>query len=128
MKLLQIDNNYYAFPKEMKNIEEFIEFINNTELKFLKLTMYDENHCVAPYFIEEEKTEVYVNISMMRTIEAIEAEVMPRIDYECRLLRVVREKCHDCVNFLGNPDNLEGHYERLSLDGHCWAYEKKEED
>ena len=128
MKLLQINNNYYAFPKEMKNIEEFIDFINNTKRKFLKLTMYDEQHCVAPYFIEEEKKELYVNISMMNIIEAVEAEVMPRIDYECRLHRLVREKCYDCVNFMGNPDNLDGHYERLCLDGYCWGYEKKEEE
>ena len=128
MKLLQIDNNYYAFPKEMKNIESFIDFINNTKQKFLKLTMYDEQHCVAPYFIEEEKKEVYVNISMMNIIEAVEGEVMPRIDYECRLHHVVREKCYDCVHFMGDSDNLDGHYERLCLNGHCWAYEKKEEE
>lgn len=111
----------------MGSIEEFIKFINNTELKFLKLTRYNVEHCVAPYFIKEEKKEVYVNISRMAVIEEIDAEVMPRIDYESRLLQVVREKCLDCVNFLGDPDNLEGHYQRLSLDGRSWGYRKKEE-
>ena len=28
MKLLQIDNGYYAFPKEMKNIEELNKIFN----------------------------------------------------------------------------------------------------
>ena len=77
---------------------------------------------------EEDKKTVWVNLSQITYIEEIDVEVMPRIDYECRLRKVVREKCLDCVNFQGDPDNLDGHYERLCLDGRCWSYEKRDED
>ena len=31
-------------------------------------------------------------------------------------------------HFKGDPDNLDGHYERLRLDGYCWGYENTSED
>ena len=83
---------------------------------------------MEPYFIEEDKRTVWVNLSQITYIEEIDGEVLPRIDYECRLRQVVREKCLDCVNFQGDPDSLDGHYERLCLDGRCWSYEKRDED
>ena len=83
---------------------------------------------MEPYFIEEDKKTVWVNLSQITHIQEADGEAMPRAEYERRLRLVVREKCLDCVNFLGDPDNLDGHYERLCLDGHCWSYEKRDED
>ena len=74
---------------------------------------------MEPYFIEEDKRTVWVNLSQITYIEEIDGEVLPRIDYECRLRQVVREKCLECVNFRSNPDDL---------DGRCWNYEKRDED
>lgn len=128
MKILKIDSEHYAFPEGIKTVEEFVEFVNNSSQKFIKMTMYSDMNCVAPYFIEEDKKTVYVNFGQVTWIEEIDGEVLPRIDYECRLRQVVREKCLDCVNFQGDPDNLDGHYERLCLDGRCWSYEKRDED
>ena len=127
-KLLQLDTNYYRFPEGIKTADEFAQFANNSSQKFVKLTMYSEEHCRESYFIEEDKKTVWVNLSQITYIEEIDGEVLPRIDYECRLRQVVREKCLDCVNFQGDPDNLDGHYERLCLDGRCWSYEKRDED
>ena len=128
MKILQLDNNYFRFPEGIKTVEEFIEFVNNSSQKFIKMTMLSEEHSVAPYFIEEEQKTVYVNPLQVTIIEEINGKVMLRVEYERRLRQVVREKCLDCVNFQGDPDNLDGHYERLCLDGRCWSYEKRDED
>jgi hypothetical protein len=128
MKILQLDNNYFRFPEGIKTADEFAEFANNSGQKFVKLTMYSEEHCMEPYFIEEDKRTVWVNLSQITYIEEIDGEVLPRIDYESRLRQVVREKCLDCVNFKGNPDDLDGHYDRLRLDGRCWSYENTSEE
>ena len=128
MKILQLDNNYFRFPEGIKTVEEFVEFVNNSSQKFIKMTMLSEEHSVAPYFIEEDQKTVYVNPLQVTIIEEINGNVMLRIEYERRLRQVVREKCLDCVNFRGNPDDLDGHYERLCLDGRCWGYEKRDGD
>ena len=128
MKILQLDNNYFRFPEGIKTAEEFVEFVNNSSQKFIKMTMLSEEHSVAPYFIEEDQKTVYVNPLQVTIIEEINGNVMLRIEYERRLRQVVREKCLDCVNFRGNPDDLDGHYERLCLDGRCWGYEKRDGD
>ena len=127
IKLLQLDSNYYRFPKGINTADEFAEYANNSGQKFVKLTLYSGEHSVEPYFIEEDKRTIWVNLSQITYIEEIDGEVLSRIDYERRLRQVVRQKCLDCVNFQGDPDNLDGHYERLCLDGRCWSYEKRDE-
>ena len=107
MKLLQLDTNYYRFPEGIKTAEEFAEFANNCGQKFVKMTMYSEEHCMEPYFIEEDKKTVWVNLSQITFIEEINGKVMLRVEYERKLREVVREKCLDCVNFQGDPDNLD---------------------
>ena len=127
IKLLQLDSNYYRFPEGINTADEFAEYANNSGQKFVKLTLYSGEHSVEPYFIEEDKRTIWVNLSQITYIEEIDGEVLSRIDYERRLREVVRQKCLDCVNFQGDPDNLDGHYERLCLDGRCWSYEKRDE-
>ena len=127
IKLLQLDSNYYRFPEGINTADEFAEYANNSGQKFVKLTLYSGEHSVEPYFIEEDKRTIWVNLSQITYIEEIDGEVLSRIDYERRLRQVVRQKCLDCVNFQGDPDNLDGHYERLCLDGRCWSYEKRDE-
>ena len=83
---------------------------------------------MEPYFIEEDKRTVWVNLSQINFIEEIEGKVMLRVEYERRLREVVRERCLDCVHYAGDPDDLDGHYDRLRLDGRCWSYEKRDED
>ena len=128
MKLLQLDNNYFRFPEGIKSVEEFIEFVNNSSQKIIKMTMYSDMSCVAPYFIEEDKRVVYVNFGQVTWIEEIDGNVMLRVEYERRLREVIREKCVTCDHFKGDPDNLDGHYDTLRLDGYCWRYENTSED
>jgi hypothetical protein len=90
--------------------------------------MYSDMNCVAPYFIEEDKKTVYVNFGQVTWIEAIDGKVMLRVEYERRLREVIREKCVTCDHFKGDPDNLDGHYDTLRLDGYCWRYENTNEN
>ena len=128
MKMLKIDSEHYAFPEGIKTVEEFIEFVNNSSQKFIKMTMYSDMNCVAPYFIEEDKKTVYVNFGQVTWIEEVDGKVMLRIEYERRLREVIREKCVTCDHFKGDPNNLDGHYDTLRLDGYCWRYENTSED
>ena len=75
MKILQLDTNYYKFPEGIKTADEFAKFANNSSQKFVKLTMYSEEHCMEPYFIEEDKRMVWVNLSQITYIEEIDGEL-----------------------------------------------------
>ena len=103
-------------------------WINEITEQVGDLRELSEEHSVAPYFIEEDQKTVYVNPLQVTIIEEINGKVMLRIEYERRLREVIREKCVTCDHFKGDPDNLDGHYERLCLDGRCWSYEKRDED
>lgn len=128
MKLLQVDYDYYKFPDGIENIEEFVEFVNSGGQQFIKMTKLCDDHCVPPYFIEEDQKTVYVNFLQYNTIEEVSGKVMLRIEYERKLRDIVQQKCLDCANFEGDPDDLSGHYSKLCLDGTCWAYKKCGED
>ncbi len=124
-KIVKIDYLYYSYPEGITNIDELADFFNRSTVRFFKMTRLEQEHCVAPYFIEEESTVVYLNPACYHTFEEVEATVLSRKEYEERLREVVRTKCASCVNFVDN-DDLSGHYEKLRLDGFCWSYSEKE--
>ena len=126
-----IDNvQYCKFPKGINNITEFIEFLNENYHSFIELEFLIEEGCVAPFYIEEDlKIEKqYWNPSNIRLVKEAEAYILRRWEYEEKLKKVVSEKCVDCVHYQEDAegDNLKGHREKISLDGECWGYEKKD--
>ena len=126
-----IDNiQYCKFPKGINNITEFIEFLNENYHSFIELEFLIEEGCVAPFYIEEDlKIEKqYWNPSNIRLVKEAEASILRRWEYEEKLKKVVSEKCVDCVHYQEDSegDNLKGHREKISLDGECWGYEKKD--
>jgi hypothetical protein len=126
-----IDNvQYCKFPKGINNITEFIEFLNENYHSFIELEFLIEEGCVAPFYIEEDlKIEKqYWNPSNIRLVKEAEASILRRWEYEEKLKKVVSEKCVDCVHYQEDAegDNLKGHREKISLDGECWGYEKKD--
>ena len=126
-----IDNvQYCEFPKGINNITEFIEFLNENYHSFIELEFLIEEGCVAPFYIEEDlKIEKqYWNPSNIRLVKEAEAYILRRWEYEEKLKKVVSEKCVDCVHYQEDAegDNLKGHREKISLDGECWGYEKKD--
>lgn len=127
-KLIKLDSDYYEFPENINSIEEFVEVVNKSDNMFIKMVMYLEDNCVAPYFILEDKKSIYINFNKVTYIEEIDVEILPRAEYELRLRKKVLEKCCYCARFKGDYDNLTGHYDRLRLDGYCWGFEEKEEE
>lgn len=128
MRLLQIDHLYYTYPDGIETLEDFISFVNNAGTKFIKMTELPEDHCVAPYFIREDAKTVYINFAGVSRIEEISGKIMLRIEYERKLKEVIKTKCHDCVNFGGDFDDLTGHCDTLSLTGDCCLYRKNTDD
>lgn len=128
MKILEIDYDYYYYPKGITCISEFIEYVNMHYNSFVELTQFETENCVFPYLIKEDTTPVYVNIANLNKIQEVEATILCRLDYEVRLEQIVAKKCVDCINYEEEleGDNLEGHRGKLSLDGKCSWYEKKE--
>ena len=125
-----IDNvQYCKFPNGINNIKDFIEFLNGNYHSFVELEFLIEEGCVAPFYIEEDlKTEKqYWNPSNIRLVKEAEVSILRRWEYEEKLKKVVSEKCVDCVHYQEDAegDNLKGHREKISLDGECWGYEKK---
>ena len=125
-----IDNvQYCKFPKGINNITEFIEFLNENYHSFIELEILIEEGCVAPFYIEEDlKIEKqYWNPSNIRLVKEAEASILRRWEYEEKLKKVILEKCVNCVHYEEDAegDNLKGHREKISLDGECWGYEKK---
>lgn len=127
MKILKIDYHYYYYPQDISCIDDFMEYANSHYNSFIKLTRFETQNCAFPYFINEDTKDVYVNIATMEIITEAEVTVLCRQDYDIRLEQVVKKKCIDCVHYeeTAEGDNLKGHRERLSLDGECWEYEKK---
>lgn len=127
MKILELDYGYYYYPQGINCIEEFVNYLNENYNSFFELTLLNTENCCYPYFIEEEVSKVYRNVSNIGEIREVEATVLSRLDYDVRLEQVVKEKCINCVNYEEGKecDNLRGHREKLTLDGECWGYEKK---
>lgn len=126
MKLLEIDYNYYSFPDGIDSLEAFIEYANQHYHSFVKMKIYEENKCVFPHLIEDEYKEVYVNIGQADKISEVEVTLLPRKEYDRRLLEVVKKKCVSCEHFTGIELD-DATREKLSLDGECFRYEKKED-
>lgn len=128
MKILEIDYDYYYCPKGISNMEEFIAYANEHYNTFIALTRFEVGNCAFPYFISEDTEQVSLNIANISKISEADVTVLSRLDYDIRLEQVVKNKCIDCVHYEENleGDNLKGHRGKISLDGECWGYEKKQ--
>ena len=127
-KILEIDYDYYYYPDGITCVEEFIEYCNDHFQSFIELTRLETENCVFPYFIREDVKRVFLNISTMEKVAETEVTVMCRLNYDTLLSIAVNNKCKDCVNYEEDTegDNMKGHRDKLTLDGECWAYHKKQ--
>lgn len=127
MKILEIDYEYYYYPNGISCIEDFITYANEHYNTFIALTRFETENCAFPYFISEDTKQTYVNIANIDRISEEDVTVLCRLDYDIRLEQVVKKKCINCVHYEEDSegDNLKGHRERISLDGECLEYEKK---
>lgn len=129
MKALNINYDRYLYPDYAGSLEEFIEFINNNGNTFIKMQQCSEENCVFPFFIEDEIKTVYVNCMSATEIFEEEITLLSRSEYEERLKNCIQEKCLDCMWYSEDKeDNLQGHREKLCLNGTCDCYEKDDDD
>lgn len=127
MKILEIDYDYYYYPQDISCIDDFIEYLNAHYNTFIKLKRFQTENCTFPFFIEGEVHDVYLNVATMEKILEKEVSILSRLDYDARLEQIVKTKCVDCIHYQDDSegDNLKGHRQKISLDGECWGYERK---
>lgn len=129
MKVLNIDYDYYFYPQGIESLEDFIASLNADYNRFILLSRFETEKCAFPYFIREDVKQVYLNVATMEKIWEDEVTVLDRAEYDRRLAEVVAQKCMDCVYYEESEDgdNMKGHREKLTLNGECWSYRKKED-
>lgn len=120
---------FCKFPRGINNIKEFVNYLNENYNSFIELVIFKEDGCIPPYFIEEDlKTEtVYINPSNIREVRESEIYILSREEYAEKLTKVIQQKCIHCVNYEEHSqgDNLNGHWENISLDGECYGFKQK---
>lgn len=126
MKVLKLDYCYYEYPNGIASLEDFIAYANEHYHSFIKLTRFEIENCVFPYLVCEDTKETYVNMASIEQVCEENATILCRADYDARLEQVVKKKCINCIHYEEefSESSLNGHREKLSLDGECWEYEK----
>ncbi len=129
MKILSIDYDYYEYPQNINSLEEFIRLLETSNSAFIKLTQFQTENCCYPYFVKEDVSEIYLNISKMDHIQEEEVTVLTREVYDARLRKIVASKCVHCEQYSEDceGDNLTGHRSMISLDGECSMFRKAED-
>ena len=130
LKVALINNvQYCKFPDGISNMKAFANFLNENYHSFVELEFLMEEGCVAPFYIEEDlQTEIqYWNPSSIRLVKEAEVSILPRLEYEERLKKVISEKCIHCANYSEDTceQDFRSHIEHIDLNGECYGYEKK---
>lgn len=130
MKALKIDCEIYCFPSEIGSIEDLIAFLHQNYHQFVPFTRYVQEHCVEPFFIQEDTETVYLNVAHIDEISETEITVLPRMEFNRRLREATKRKCLHCQEYLSScdPDDIESYADKLSLDGRCDYFEEDDFD
>lgn len=115
---------WYVYPEGTDGLDAFMEAFGRKD-GFIPLNRLSVDVCLAPYFIESEIRRVYVNLRQVQTVEEDEIFLLPDRDaYDARLAEVAERVCVGCAHYEEERqgDNLEGHRDKLSLDGSCFLY------
>lgn len=127
IKALCLDEmTVYQYPEGITSLDAFMQFVNATRGRFIPLYRFDTKNCVSPYYIEEDKTCIYVNFSAISTVEEEEIHVLSKAEYDIRLNELIESKCTYCVH--NNEDmketDLKSYRNNLCLDGNCFLFEE----
>jgi hypothetical protein len=124
-----INEKIIRFTKAFMNI---IREVYGCERVYL-CTMCDgpNNHyhvqLIPRYSYEKRGSGNFVKARSAYVLDAEKLkDVRAKIAEYDKSIKVIRGKCVTCDHFKGDPENLDGHYERLRLDGYCWGYENTE--
>ena len=124
--LLLGEYKYCMMPQGIDDYDSLTKYLNEHYDSFVEFKVWDDSNSAFPYFIKESLTSELINISTIQNVKIVEVYECPEKEYLEKLLEVAKVKCIECENFDGNlelDDNTRG---RLSLDGDCYFFRKKE--
>ena len=107
MKVLYISafSENYLYPNGVNSVEEFKDYLENYDGKFLPLRRLFETNCVSPYYILEEIKEVVV---------------LDREQYDKMLENIKKRLCVSCEDRDECLSSKKEEYrEKICLDGSC---------
>lgn len=125
MKVLKVSvgeyYSYYLYPQGINCIEEFIAYANKNYNSLIALTVLKEDDNCYPYFIEENKKAVYINVANILDISEDEVEVLPKKEYNERLEKLVKKMCTECQKQCAYKldNDLKWCKRYIVLDGKC---------
>ena len=123
MKVLSFGGEFYLYPSDIKNIDEFADFLENSDKKFIKMRKLFEEKCVSPYYIFEEIKEVWVALAAIDEFCEAEVVVSNRDDYEKMLNTIKKKLCARCEEKDRCLSDVKEEYrEKLCLDGSCFEF------
>lgn len=122
MKVLYINCEHYFYPEGVSTLDEFVERLEKSQNKFIKLKKLCEANCIRPYFVLEEIKEVYLSIASIDEIVESEVVVMEEKEYLKMLENVKKKRCSLCDEREDCFKNEKGLREKLCLDGSCDEY------
>lgn len=118
------------YPEGISTPGEFAAMLKTAKSDFIALDFPKGDNCVHPYYIEEDIMCFYLNPSYIVSFWESEATILPRAEYETRLREVVGTLCVTCKDYIedGGGISLDGHWQKVCLDGTCEKYEKKDDE
>lgn len=121
VNVLYFNDAFYQYPAGVSSLDAFMRALSACRTTFIRLVRYDEENCVYPYFIAEDTRPVYVNVLQIIEIEEDVITILPRAEYDRRLLACIQEHCLDCAHYEEDwsLDDLAGHRDKLCLNGEC---------
>lgn len=123
MKVLSINGEFYLYPIDISSVDEFADFLEKSDKKFIKMRKLFETKCVSPYYIFEEIKESWLSVANIDEFCEAEVVVSNRDDYEKMLNNTKKKLCARCEEkdrcFF---DPKEEYREKLCLDGTCFEF------
>lgn len=125
MKSIYYEDHYYKIPDDYA---DFGEFVRKTDFsKPIALVEYRQKTCWAPYFTEESCADVMIMIEYPEFLIQAQGFLMRQKDYDAQLSALVSTNCPGCLRYGDDPENLDGHYDEMSLDGTCFEKDVEKE-
>lgn len=121
MKILVLDSMPFMYPEGINSLDEFMDYANDNFYSFIPMNELSMKNCVYPYFVEDDISVRYINVSLIKSFFEDDVELLSRYEYDERLKELQELICVNCVHYEENleGDNLEGHRDEMCLDGHC---------
>ncbi len=128
IKTAQLGLQPVKYPQGITTLEEFIQYLNDACDTFVKLEVYNEDDCVAPFYIDGKTKTIYINLHCVRHITEETIHILSKDEYDARLKEVIAQKCVHCVHYCADvcKEDFDSHRNHINLNGECYSFEKKD--